>query len=258
MLKTSRDANVRRYGRTAFTLIELLVVIAIIAILAAILFPVFATAREKARQTACLNNMKQIGLGAMQYMADYDETYPAAAYVFQGANSGAGPSLGYLLDPYIKSANVWRCPSDTLNTNPVYTTGTTTATSYPNYKNVSYAYNCMFFCPGVNNWPNPLNASKCQTPANDALVVAAWGTAPNSSLTWIIDTLYYSAPPAYNSPSNRIEGSLQAPQPTSTGHSGGGTYILADGHAKWFSSGYITSQLVLYQAGTRPNLYQEF
>src|ERR687883_602422 len=62
--------------RDAFTLIELLVVIAIIAILAAILFPVFAQARAKARQTACLSNLKQIGTGLMMYTQDYDETYP--------------------------------------------------------------------------------------------------------------------------------------------------------------------------------------
>src|SRR5213082_1669007 len=65
-----------RRVRRGFTLIELLVVIAIIAILAAILFPVFAQAREKARQTSCLSNIKQLGLSAMMYVEDYDETYP--------------------------------------------------------------------------------------------------------------------------------------------------------------------------------------
>ena len=66
-------------SRRAFTLIELLVVIAIIAVLAAILFPVFAQAREKARQTACLSNMRQMTLGVMMYAQDYDETLPLAA-----------------------------------------------------------------------------------------------------------------------------------------------------------------------------------
>jgi len=64
-----------------FTLIELLVVIAIIAILAAILFPVFAQAREKARQTQCVNNMKQIALGVLQYVQDYDERFPFSIYL---------------------------------------------------------------------------------------------------------------------------------------------------------------------------------
>ena len=80
-IKTMQSGSSRLVRRTnntrqAFTLIELLVVIAIIAILAAILFPVFAQAREKARATTCLSNMKQIGLGVMQYVQDYEETYP--------------------------------------------------------------------------------------------------------------------------------------------------------------------------------------
>src|SRR5438094_4972769 len=90
-----------------FTLIELLVVIAIIAILAAILFPVFARARENARRSSCQSNLKQIGLGMAQYTQDYDETYPIMPY-----NGGAGPGLGAYLDSYIKSSQIWRCPSD--------------------------------------------------------------------------------------------------------------------------------------------------
>jgi prepilin-type N-terminal cleavage/methylation domain-containing protein len=70
-----------RYHRKAFTLIELLVVIAIIAILASILFPVFARARENARRTSCLSNLKQIGMGFMQYTQDYDEKYPMSYWI---------------------------------------------------------------------------------------------------------------------------------------------------------------------------------
>src|ERR1700760_1989216 len=84
--------TVRR--REAFTLIELLVVIAIIAILAAILFPVFAQVREKARQATCASNQKQIGLGILQYVQDNDEIYPFAA----GNYPGVGWLFGYVID----------------------------------------------------------------------------------------------------------------------------------------------------------------
>jgi prepilin-type N-terminal cleavage/methylation domain-containing protein/prepilin-type processing-associated H-X9-DG protein len=106
--------------RTGFTLIELLVVIAIIAILAAILFPVFSAAREKARQAACLSNMKQIGTAIAMYVQDYDECYPRSQWfeVPNVAGGGDGQHLwaGDIL-PYIKSGNVWgaggifACPS---------------------------------------------------------------------------------------------------------------------------------------------------
>jgi len=99
--------------RKAFTLIELLVVIAIIAILAAILFPVFATAREKARQTACLSNQKQLALGIIQYTQDYDEYLPNGDSQTNQPTGWAGQ-----IYPYIKSANVYVCPSDVTN-NPV-------------------------------------------------------------------------------------------------------------------------------------------
>jgi prepilin-type N-terminal cleavage/methylation domain-containing protein/prepilin-type processing-associated H-X9-DG protein len=88
--------------RRAFTLIELLVVIAIIAILAAILFPVFARAREKARQTTCISNLKQIGFALMAYAQDYDEHWPAADWW------GYKPATA----PYVKSNLVYRCPSE--------------------------------------------------------------------------------------------------------------------------------------------------
>ena len=87
--------------RSGFTLIELLVVIAIIAILAAILFPVFAQARDKARAATCLSNMKQIGTGMLMYLQDYDEIYPTI-------HSGA---YFVLIQPYVKNREVWKCPS---------------------------------------------------------------------------------------------------------------------------------------------------
>lgn len=101
-----------RGTKKGFTLIELLVVIAIIAILAAILFPVFAKAREKARQASCLSNEKQIGLGLMMYMQDYDETYPMAYYYQNNATSANGyVHWSGMISPYVKSNNIWVCPS---------------------------------------------------------------------------------------------------------------------------------------------------
>jgi len=99
-------------SQRAFTLIELLIVIAIIAILAAILFPVFASARDKARQTACLSNEKQIGLGIMQYVQDYDESFPVSVTATVGLNNESQMWYGQLV-PYTKSSSVYFCPSDT-------------------------------------------------------------------------------------------------------------------------------------------------
>ncbi|MCX7993096.1 MAG: DUF1559 domain-containing protein [Fimbriimonadales bacterium] len=94
-----------------FTLIELLVVIAIIAILAAILFPVFAQAREKARQTQCVNNMKQAGLGVFQYIQDYDETYPMSVYRARVNNQDCAYTMLAAIEPYVKNKDIYECPS---------------------------------------------------------------------------------------------------------------------------------------------------
>src|SRR5664279_2671514 len=102
--------NVMRRG---FTLIELLVVIAIIAILAAILFPVFAKAREKARQSSCSSNVKQIALGALMYAQDYDEILPCA---WQYCPNPTQVYFGNLIMPYIKNSQIFQCPSDSAPT----------------------------------------------------------------------------------------------------------------------------------------------
>jgi len=106
--------------QNAFTLIELLVVIAIIAILAAILFPVFAQAREKARSISCVSNMKQINLACLQYVQDYDETFPIGNSLWNltGGWIGQGPNnWAAAIAPYIKSTGVFVCPDDSAGGN---------------------------------------------------------------------------------------------------------------------------------------------
>lgn len=102
--------------RSGFTLIELLVVIAIIAILAAILFPVFAKAREKARETTCLSNVKELTLGMLMYIQDHDGYFPLA-YYYGSDLSGGGMSWAAAINPYVKQKmeeGIWWCPSSGL------------------------------------------------------------------------------------------------------------------------------------------------
>ena len=116
--------------RKGFTLIELLVVIAIIAILAAILFPVFAKAREKARQASCLSNTKQIGLAVMQYAQDYDEMLPAT--YTQNPNTNWAQNIA----PYCKNTQMFNCPSSSIRWDGTW-----------NAENISYGYNVFFETP---------------------------------------------------------------------------------------------------------------
>jgi len=118
------------HTRKGFTLIELLVVIAIIAILAAVLFPVFAKAREKARQTSCINNCKQLGLAFMQYVQDNDEKFPSSI--------NYSSDWAFNIYPYVKSAGVYKCPDDSLSRNTAETNaGENPANCVP----VSYCWN---------------------------------------------------------------------------------------------------------------------
>lgn len=136
----AQDRNLRR----AFTLIELLVVIAIIALLAAILFPVFARARENARRSSCQSNLKQIGLGITQYTQDYDEKYPLLFLCYDGASCNDFEYWPSLVQSYMKSTQIFVCPSQS---DPMVMTGRNAGLK------ISYSGNSIFNPPAGNQVP---------------------------------------------------------------------------------------------------------
>ena len=157
-------------NRPGFTLIELLVVIAIIAILASILFPVFARAREKARETNCLSNLKQLGTALMMYATDYDEFLPIAwEYTVapdpmpDPAVTFGRPGLRDVLEPYVKNSQVYQCRSD--------------KDGMFREQGTSYSYAYGFLCPDVvfGN-PEPIDFP-WRTEPTKALLVGDFNTS---------------------------------------------------------------------------------
>ena len=225
----SRPPAVRH---SAFTLIELLVVIAIIAILAAILFPVFAQAREKARQTACLSNGKQIGLGLNMYVQDYDEQFPPADYGSAVTSppytqfawySGAGGAVYYppccfdLLQPYEKNTQIHKCPSDASGIPTALTLKVNGAGQA--LQPLSYALNRYFFYDYNTFKFNPAAATALASipmPASRIFVAESVSSFGRELI----------------GPSN-LNLAPKGTPPLFTRHSGGGIYLYADGHAKW-------------------------
>jgi prepilin-type N-terminal cleavage/methylation domain-containing protein/prepilin-type processing-associated H-X9-DG protein len=158
-----RRAKVKQLrARSGFTLIELLVVIAIIAILAAILFPVFAQAREKARGTACLSNMKQIGTAFMMYAQDYDETMPLMVAATEGLYGRAGSRQSFwtakLLEPYIKTWAIWNCPSFGSNRG-MFNPGDQFAWYYNQMRFASVGYNYSYLSRWLGDCTNSAGVS---------------------------------------------------------------------------------------------------
>ncbi|MEA3400661.1 MAG: prepilin-type N-terminal cleavage/methylation domain-containing protein [Armatimonadota bacterium] len=212
-----------------FTLIELLVVIAIIAILAAILFPVFARAREKARQTSCLSNLKQIALGMRMYIEDYDERLP---YHYTRPSVGPRYSIIQVVHPYIKNIDVWDCPSAALSTRR-------TSSGDPAFLGErSYGWNHLIFA-----WYST-KLAKIKKPAE---TVIAADTCMDS---WGPGRLYY---PSFGIGYNEAIATLQFPSGCNDSywntsamgdrpgfnfvprHNGTGNVNFVDGHAKAFS-----------------------
>ena len=207
--------------RKAFTLIELLVVIAIIAILAAILFPVFAKAREKARQSSCASNLKQFGIGTMAYIQDYDELYygnnnSPVTFGLPDGVSTANPNMlwVYQIYPYIKNAQMYNCPSS-----------------------------------GVK-WPTNIYSSSLSYGFNDTYlnrVALASLQCPSETLS-IVDCGYYLADWDTNAADNHKYPNIV--------HNDGANLVFCDGHVKWAKGSalgyYDTTE---YAAPPTPNIW---
>jgi prepilin-type N-terminal cleavage/methylation domain-containing protein/prepilin-type processing-associated H-X9-DG protein len=155
-----------------FTLIELLVVIAIIAILASILFPVFGRARENARRSSCQSNLKQMGLGIMQYTQDYDEKLVPVGTGSPTNVGGARGSWAQRIQPYIKSSQLFACPSNTQNT--AVREAAIPAMNYPAIPR-SYSANSHYL---NNREDNPNSESLIQNPSQKILVAETLGADP--------------------------------------------------------------------------------
>ena len=213
--------------KRGFTLIELLVVIAIIAILAAILFPVFARAREKARQTSCLSNCKQMGLAVMQYIQDYDETFTFCDITY--SESVPRPYTGGTttahkwpdtLWPYAKNKQMFKCPS------------------HPNVW-VSYGYNANLGYWGTLTRTGDIyqgvKLATIKKPA-ETVVIADTARDPhyggdNSYVLWKSMHCSRFVPPRHNEGSN---------------------LVFCDGHAKWYGIQATPGHADASTAPTRP------
>ena len=170
-----------------FTLIELLVVIAIIAILASILFPVFARAREAARSTSCVSNLKQLGVAFQMYTQDYDESvfplyFNGAAGVTNPDNQGAWRWF-WVLQPYVKNLEIRKCPSDKNDPNGYYNASDPFYGYYVGMF-MSYGYNVEYFAPNANGTPGgappsrPISLAAIGSPADTvAFAESTYSTA---------------------------------------------------------------------------------
>jgi prepilin-type N-terminal cleavage/methylation domain-containing protein/prepilin-type processing-associated H-X9-DG protein len=230
-----------RLRKSGFTLIELLVVIAIIAILAAILFPVFAQAREKARQASCQSTLKQIGNGWMMYVQDYDEKTPMnwwsgspcsqtpvtdPAFPFS-ADRGGQPIMFWRIQPYVKNKQILICPSDGRPTGGIDFDGAAPAPCNAAQNNVFFSYSSSDEAGGIG-----------QIPAGLGLGVAMAGIEAPAQMYLAFDSQRY-----YGTPENNMDSFGWMTQPNGVNadfvarHTGMINCAFADGHVKAMKCG---------------------
>lgn len=227
----------RRFSnKRGFTLIELLVVIAIIAILAAILFPVFARAREAARKTACINNLKQLGTGIMMYAQDYDETMPSTNFAGMFTTpTYANYNWSYvfmMLEPYIKNQGILACPS--ANKQMV---------GPAPQINISYGYNEYLYdqARGFNSLASL---------GNNQYGVASLAILVDSRQHGIFNDWDANGTGNATYPTNFLARAVLANN--STPRHEGSNFVYADGHAKFSSVGAIVCPATNGTAGEKP------
>lgn len=261
----TKNVHPKLEGRIGFTLIELLVVIAIIAILAAILFPVFAKVREKARQTSCLSNEKQLGIALIQYAQDYDENFVEGTNGAPGADPTNGKGWAGEIYPYVKSTGVYHCPDD-----PTVSTPYAGGTMYP----VSYGYNINTaggaWCgdeaglnaPSNTVWLFEISGDVADVTKPNEGVPAAGDVGNPPVSGYLLSTMsaagwgpdgggsgYLNDGPGalgMDLP-NYATGYLGLPVhqndcPSSAGrHTGGSNFLMCDAHAKWLRNAQVSS-----------------
>jgi prepilin-type N-terminal cleavage/methylation domain-containing protein/prepilin-type processing-associated H-X9-DG protein len=248
----------KKCNRSGFTLIELLVVIAIIAILAAILFPVFAMVREKARQTACLSNQKQLGLAMFQYVQDADEMFPVGLInggpmAVGGAFKGTGAGWAGAISPYIKAPDMLKCPDDP-----------TTSPAQGVYV-CSYSLNRYLPAQSLAYLVSPSTTVEMFEVKNDTAIISSTTENALNHNSWIVSSVgngwvympwtnasacgyggdYVSAvdcgassctASGWNPVCPAVAGTLARHDPNADWRRGASNYLLADGHVKMLKS----------------------
>jgi prepilin-type N-terminal cleavage/methylation domain-containing protein len=228
-------------NKQAFTLIELLVVVAIIAILAAILFPVFAQAREKARQITCLSNQKQLGLAFAQYVQDYDEKMPCGMYQAAGTpGSDIGEGWAGQVFPYVKAKGVFACPDDP---------------TVPPAANivVSYAYNQLLDSTPFDN-PGVVSIAQITAPSSVVCLFevtngTTWGSsnapAANEDHSPVGWGWPYHPPYGATAYATGDLGAAFSPESSTIPprHATGSNWLACDCHVKWLKGTAISNGL---------------